>query len=304
MDYDDQTSDFMNSTNSRPPLPPTPQLPPLPPPHGVPTTPSSYLPVEELTCDFIHTSMVTKTGVMINFINHNCPDSATVIGGIRLRSDEIARIPAIIARHFTSIKTQAAHFLQKHLNRCQSALGITETITVDDFSLSFMLASVSDIGKSLHPTNRNEGPLHFCLFPKLCQLTPIGITQEGDVIDCYVINAYIHLMDAARRKNAVLKRKHEEDEKKEQAAAQAAKAKSAPTSPAPPKKVKFQMKRSTSSSQVNTNEGDLKDIKDTVRQLAKEVKQLNLPTPKYPELPSAPLVWPPVDEAPALPEEL
>lgn len=296
MECDNSATDFTRKDDPRPPLPPgSIILPPLPL-DDVPHTPSSYLPVDELVCEFIHTSMVTKQGVMINFINHNCPDSATVIGGIRLRSDEIARIPAIIARHFQSIKVQAAHFLQQHLNRSQSALGVLETITVDDFSLSFMLASVSEIGRSLHPYNRNEGPLHFCLFPKLCKLTPIGITQEGEIVDCYVVNAYIHLLDAGRRKNSVLK-KAEEDRKRKKDQPDAIK----PATDSPAKKQKFLPKKPTP---VGPSTSDIKDIRNTVHQLAKEVKQLNLPTPPYPALPATTLNWPPVTDVPTLPEDL
>ena len=296
MDFDHSSSSFIDQDGQRPPLPPgNIDLPPLPL-DEVPHTPSSYLPADELVCEFIHNSMVTKQGVMINFINHNCPDSATIIGGIRLRSDEIARIPAIIARHFHSIKLQAAHFLQKHFDHTQSALGLTETITVDDFSLSFMLASVSDLGRSLHPYGRNEGPLHFCLFPKLCKLIPIGVTHEGEIVDCHVINAYVHLNDPARRKNPVLKKK-EEDRKRKKEQPEVAK----PTQDSMAKKQKFQPKK-PSTPEISTT--DIKDIRNTVHQLAKEVKQLNLPVPPYPALPATSVKWPPVNDEPPLPEDL
>ena len=294
----DQDHNMSNATGQSGTQPPLPELPPLPL-DEVPFTPSSYLPADELICEFVHSSMVTKTGVMVNFINHNCPDAATVIGGIRLRSDEIARIPAIIARHFQSIKLQAAFYLRQHLNRSQSALAAVEEVTVDDFSLSFMLASVSEIGRSLHPTNRNEGPLHFSMFPKLCKLTPLGITQDGEPVGCYVVNAYIHLLDAARRRTSILK-KQDEDRKRKKEQPDLTKP-ATETTPAS-KKPKFQIKKQPLPTGPSTS--DIKDIRNTVHQLAKEVKQLNLPTPQYPSLPTTSITWPPVSEAPPMPEGL
>ena len=264
--------------------------------------PTNGIPDDELIGEFVHPSMVRHKGVMINFINHNCPDSATVIGGIRMRTGEIARVPTLLSRHYQSIKVQASHLLQKHLHRCQSTLGVTESITVDDFSLSFMLASVSEAGRRLHPSGRNEGPLHFCLFAGLVELVPLGYEEDGGRLDCYVINAYIHLLDAPRRRTAALKKIEDEKKKK----VEIAKKQETVFSPSGPKKPKFQQtfQQMPPWKNVQPAAQDLGDIKQSINSLTRKVDKLNLPV-SYPALPeSIPVPWPPADNAPSMPEDL
>ena len=269
--------------------------------------PLAFIPDDELVCEFVHPTLIKNHGIMINFVNHNCPDAATIIGGIRMRSDEIVRIPMLMSRHQTSIKAQAAYFLQKHLSRCQSALGVNEVITVDDLSLSFMVASLSATGMKLHPSGRNEGPLHFCLFSNLVEPAILGYASDGTPISSYVINAYVHLLDQTRRRGAVV-RKAEEEKKRMEMAKKA----DAESTPSAAKKPKFQGYMTggyqgpkwvnPGQSQASTQE--LKEVTQSIKTLVTEVKQLRLPIPQYPALPDTQLQWPPAEATPAMPEDL
>ena len=257
-----------------------------------------YIPEEELLCDFVHPTMFKKQGVMINFINHNCPDSATIIGGIRMKTTEIIRVPALLARHYTSLKMQASHFLQKHLLRCQNALGCNEPITVDDFSLSFMVASLSPAGFKLHPSGRNEGPLHFCLYSGLVEMVNLGYADDGTPMGCYVINAYVHLMEPTRRRTTVLKKAAEDKKRTEAKASQSQGDGYYPAA----KKQKFVPKKPL---MPGAPTQEFNELKQSISRIERNVKQLNLPTPKYPDLPERPdIKWPPTEAGPQMPEDL
>ena len=253
----------------------------------------STIPKDELMNEFIHPSIFTDGGVLVNFLNHNCPDSATVIGGIRMKTREIERVPLLLSQYYSAIKTHAAYALQKHMVRSQSALGLSEVITVDDFSLTFMLGSISQEALDSHPYSRKEGPLHYCYFPNLVKQMTLGYTQEGKPDTCYLINAYVHLLDESKRRNAVIKKKNKRKQEEEPKTQQPA------PGPSANKKPKFQKK-------PFQQPPELASVKDSISRIEKQVMKLNLPgQPAYPQLPESPAaVWPSVDASPPWPENL
>ncbi len=259
------------------------------------------IPKCELECEFIHPSIFINGGVLVNFINHNSPDSATVIGSIRLKTSEIQRVPRLLSQYYQSVKAHAAYALQKHLEMTQSTLGVDEVITLDDFSLTFMLSSVSDEAKRHHPYGRNEGPLYYCLFSEYTRLSTIGYTIDNKPATCYLINAYIHLNEAAKRRNAVLKKKRSAEEKP-----QIKKEKDEPESyknqqpgPSAAKKFKYQKK-------APQTQPELTAMQDSISRIEKQVTKLNLPGKSaYPAMPTAPaFTWPTPDAMPPMPEGL
>jgi len=179
----------------------------------------------ELICESVDGSLYRNRGVILQFVNHNHPDSATVIGGIRLKLEDIKRVPAYIAKYKPRIKAHAIDVLQRHLLDTQCPAGVSEDIAPDDYTLTFMVASLSEIGRRLHPTGRNEGPLFYCLFPALLDETYLYLEADGTPSTSYVINVYIHLNEASRRRTAVFKRNKEDAARRAEAAAAAAAAK-------------------------------------------------------------------------------
>jgi len=179
----------------------------------------------ELVCESVDGSLYRNRGVILQFVNHNHPDSATVIGGIRLKLEDIKRVPAYIAKYKSRVKAHAIDVLQRHLIDTQCPAGVSEEIAPDDYTITFMVASLSEIGRRLHPTGRNEGPLFYCLFPALLDETYLYLESDGTPSTCYVINVYIHLNEASRRRTAVFKRNKEDAARRAEAAAASAAAK-------------------------------------------------------------------------------
>ena len=59
---------------------------------------------EDLTSEYAHTSLMKNNGIGLQFINSN---SATVIGGIRLKLQKIKKAPAYLSRYELLIKKHA-----------------------------------------------------------------------------------------------------------------------------------------------------------------------------------------------------
>ena len=48
----------------------------------------------EIECCFFDESFFTKKGVVLQFINNNCPGATSLIGGLRLALTDIRKVPA------------------------------------------------------------------------------------------------------------------------------------------------------------------------------------------------------------------
>ena len=106
------------------------------------------------------------------------------------------------------IRQHAVLTLQQHLLDTQCATGVMETLTVEDYSLSFSWASITEEGRILNPFGRSELPLAFAAFDKLVAPRPISRDdQQGSL----VVNVFIMLQEPAKRRGAVLKRSREDD---------------------------------------------------------------------------------------------
>ena len=106
----------------------------------------------------------------------------------------------------------------QHLLDIQCPAAANERITHEDFSISFRVASLSDEGCRLNPMGRNEGPLHYCVHPGLLQPAKLGTLADGSPDEAHVINVYVHLLDASKRRMAIIK-KSKDDEKMQREAA-------------------------------------------------------------------------------------
>jgi len=182
--------------------------------------------------DIVDTSLLDNDGILIQFINTNCLDAASVIGAIRLPVRELVLFPAYLTEHKAKIKLYAVDALQRHLHDCQSPAGAGESdLGVDDFSLSFMIASVTDDCAKLNPSGRREAGLWICQYPWLAR--KVDLDSLGIVNCAYVVNAYVHLLDPARRRRIVLKKIKEEAEQAKRKIATPAK-KPTPNPPSTP----------------------------------------------------------------------
>ena len=182
------------------------------------STSAQYSPptYEEMKCEFVDDTFFSKEGPIVQFINGNCAGSTSLIGGMRLASMDIKMVPAYLSRNKLQLKKYAIRYLDAHFQSMQCGIGATESLTVDDYGMSFSVASLTHTGQNLNPSKRHEGPLFFCLFTNLVEPTMLthsdwDMNVESD--SAYVINCYIHLLPPSQRRKAVIEKAEEEKKK-------------------------------------------------------------------------------------------
>jgi len=279
----------------------------------------------EVMCAYVDASLYQQTGVVLQFVNSNQPDSATIIGGMRLKIKEIRKVPAYLAKYRQRIKMHAIATLQRHFLETQCPAGVTETLCPDDYSISYMVASLSDAGRRLNPSGRNEGPLFYLLYPALVEERYLYLETDGTPSSSHVINVYIHLNEAVRRRTAVLKRHQGEVKKKESAAKALAHKK--PRMGALYRNQGGQNQSQILQAAMSTLAAEVRQLRpqapanpnqkngpavavgmsaNNARRLAEDVNNnRNRPhnTNQYPAPPAAaPLIWPPVKPLPEMPD--
>ena len=164
---------------------------------------------QEVICEYVHESLLTKDGTIFNFINSSCPGASSSIGGLRCNLKDATKIPAYIDRNRNKIKLHAIKALDRHIRESRCAIGAMEDLTVDDYGLTFALASVTHEGANLNPYKRHEGPLWYCMYPNLCESTVLKVEcwDEGSSADrAFIINTYIHLLPAIQRRNKIIEK--------------------------------------------------------------------------------------------------
>jgi hypothetical protein len=126
---------------------------------------------------------------------------------------DIRQVPAYLIRNQDLIKQKGMEFLERHLIDTTCATGAGETLSVDDFGVKFMIASLSEEGRMFCTSvGKNEAPMGFCLIPGFIKEAFTGMDDQGNDVYSHVVNVYIHLYDAHRRRKNVLKRVKNEQE--------------------------------------------------------------------------------------------
>jgi len=270
---------------------------------------NSQLNENELVNEMVDSSHFKCQGVLMQFINNNAPDSATIIGGLRIAINDVRRLPGYICKYRQRIKTHAIDCLQRHLRETVCSIGADEELSPDDFGISFMMASVSPIGRALHPNRRNEGAMFYCMYPPLLDEVYLYLATDATPITAQVVNAYIHLLEPSRRRTYVLKRHRKEQLRKKEAQAVAATtAAIQPAKPAqksssepPAKKKKKGSKRPKENQQ-----GVDKSLVAVVAQLSGKIEHMSgvMPTTaNFPVMPEASKVWPSASPIEPLPDQ-
>lgn len=262
------------------------------------------LTVADMKCDYVDDTFFTKSGVIMQFINGNCPGSPSTIGGMRLALTDVKKLPAYIARNRGSIKVHALRYLNRHLKEMQCSIGATECLKAEDYGMSFSIASVTNNGAMLNPARRNEGPLFYCMFSGL--VSPV-LVQNADWDDqtsrdemAYVVNCYIHLLPASQRRNAVVARHNEEVMTK--ANAVVTQAKQQEVRAAKKQRMAFAPSAPKHAPQEKTVDRD--NLKRDMQALRQEVVQLRLTATPNPPLPTTKaIIWPPANGCPDMPDE-
>jgi hypothetical protein len=159
--------------------------------------------------DLVDNSIFDKRGILVQFLNSNCTGSPHVLGGMRLAIFDIRKVPAYLVKYRRLIKHHAVKALIRHFTEIQCSVGASETLRLDDFGMSFTVATVTGHGALLNPGKRQEGPLLFCHFPALVDPvilthTNWGTKREGEAV--HVIYCYILLPPPHTRRHLVIAR--------------------------------------------------------------------------------------------------
>ena len=163
---------------------------------------------KDMFCDFMESDMLLRKGCILQYINLNSIGATNTIGATRINVTDARRVPLYLWRNKAMVRQHAVAVLQQHLLDTQCSTGVMETLTVEDYSLSFSWASITEEGRSLNPFGRSELPLAFAAFDKLVAPRPIS---RDDPQGSLVVNVFIMLQEPAKRRMAVIKRSREED---------------------------------------------------------------------------------------------
>ena len=214
--------------SSQPPLPPSGSSQPPPPPPQDPdvdmtagTGPSNgsmaglgqafqtiAINPKEIVCDLLTKDMVTKKGIVIQFLNSNSVGATTMVGVTRISLNDPRRIPAYIMRNASIIRQHAVHALQTHFRMTLCSAGVLETLSPEDYSISFSWASLSEEGRLLTQHNKPDLGLGYGVCDEVLQ--PI-MMSKCDEYPVYVLNCFVQLQDPSRRSTTVIRKAKEEE---------------------------------------------------------------------------------------------
>jgi len=264
---------------------------PLPPPQW-PHSPSSApgnqaaVPIEEIQCEAIDNSFHKNKGVILAFLNTACNDAIATVGGFRLHLTDIRKVPQYITKYRGLIKQKAIKCFQQHLLDNQSPIGAGENLSVDDFGLTYAIATLSPEAAQLCRPARQEGPLFFCLHPGLIQPAHVGFNEDGSRDYAHIINVYINILSTERRRPNILRRLSEARANPDSTAA---------TAPKRSKQEQSGDRRQFYSQQQRQKDNALAEIvqenRSAMATIVQEVKGLKQEYPPIPAQP--PMPWPP-----------
>jgi hypothetical protein len=252
---------------------------------------------EDLSSEYVNESMYTKSGIILQFINNNCPGSTSMIGGMQLAIEEIDKMPVYLSKYKRQIKSHAVKALNRHM---QCRLAATESLTLDDYGMSFAVATTHHASRILNPSNRNEGPLFYCLFPGMVQQawlrTPSteydSVEDEGE--QAYIINVHIHLLPASQRRSSDISKHREEKEAANNRGAD--------------QQIKRQKMnghgKTVQHVQPTSKANSDQKLQVEITALKNQLSLLKGLVSSPPLPPTKPLVWPPRDTCPMLPDDL
>ncbi len=195
----------------------------------------------------------------------------------------------------------------KHFQDIQSSAGANETLTVDDFGMTFSVASVSQIGATLNPSRRQEGPMFFCHFPALMEAVTLVHADWNNGLfgeTMYVINAYISLLPAHHRRHVIITKAKEAKAAIQSSAAtlvQLPPDKKPEACPVASNQGSMPQNQRFTQPQRVSQEDQMREELASLRQMVQRLQGQALPNPPLPA--TKPPVWPSKDQGPDLPDD-
>ena len=159
-------------------------------------------------CSQLGEEMITRNGIILQYLNSNSSGATTMIGVTRVGLKDPRKMPAYIERNLSIIRQHAVAALNKHFKLTLCATGVLETLSPEDYSISFSWASISPMARSLTQHGKPDLALGYANCEQF--VVPVWATMD-DPEPTYVLNVFITLQEPTRRSTTVLKRAREED---------------------------------------------------------------------------------------------
>lgn len=166
------------------------------------------LKTKEMVCGQLGEEMITRNGIILQYLNSNSSGSTTMVGVTRIGLKDPRKMPAYVERNLSIIRQHAVAALNRHFKLTLCATGILETLSPEDYSISFSWASISPVARSLTQHGKPDLALGYATCEQF--VVPVWATKE-DPEPTYVLNVFITLQEPARRSTAVLKKAKEEE---------------------------------------------------------------------------------------------
>jgi hypothetical protein len=163
---------------------------------------------KDIVCDNLDATMISKKGIILQYLNYNSTGATTMIGVTRIGLNDARKMPAYVSRNIQVIRQHAVNVLQRHLQLTQCSTGALETLCAEDYSISFSWASVTEAGRQLTQNGRPDLALGYAMCDHL--VAPVRVSQN-DPHPTYVLNVYVQLQEPTRRRNAVVKKAKEDE---------------------------------------------------------------------------------------------
>jgi hypothetical protein len=168
---------------------------------------------KDMCCDFyFEPEMVTRTGAVLQYININSLGATKMIGCTRIDVCDARKIPLYLLKNRSIIRQHAVAALHNHFADTQCSTGVTEQLIVDDYSVSFSWASLTERGARLNPNGNEELPLGFADFDNFVEAA--ATHKASNSREVLVVNVFVMLQEPTRRKGATLRRAKEDEERR------------------------------------------------------------------------------------------
>ena len=162
----------------------------------------------EIVCDSLPIEMITKKGIILQYLNSNSAGATTMIGVTRIGLKDPRRMPAYVERNLSIIRQHAVTALHRHFKMTLCSTGALESLTAEDYSVSFSWASVSPVGRSLTLHGKPDLALGYAMCEQF--VAPLWASRD-DPEPTYVLNVFIQLQEPNRRSSTILRKVKEEE---------------------------------------------------------------------------------------------
>jgi len=154
--------------------------------------------------------VVEKDGFLIQFVAPAINGMSEHIGAVRTNIKTAARIPAYLYENRNFIKARGVEMMRQHQIETQYGNGADEELTINDFSMTYSVRSLTALGKENGATvnNKRDGPVYFLYVPQYVEewVLPGPPRRDGSANRGFVVNVYLNVLSKMQRYNSTVER--------------------------------------------------------------------------------------------------